>query len=444
MNYQEVNFDGLVGPTHNYSGLSHGNLASFDNKGHVSHPKSAVLQGLKKMKSLHDMGLPQAIIAPHERPNISLLRNFGFSGKEDEIIEKVYKVDPTLLAIATSASPMWTANAATVSPSPDTKDGKVHISVANLNSLPHRFQESEQTQRILTAIFNDEKYFTIHSAIQGGNAFGDEGAANHTRLCLDYGQKGKEVFVFGKYALDISKPRPRGLPARQTFEASNTLIRRHNLKKDVAILVQQSPEVINKGVFHNDVISVGNKNVLLYHEDAFIEGDHHIENLKKSFDEFIPIKILNKKVSVEDAVRSYLFNTQLVSLKDGSMSIIAPKECEENSAVRKQITEIIKDQSNPIKGVHFFDLRESMQNGGGPACLRLRVVLSDEELQAINQGVLFSDELYETLVSWANKHYRDKIRPSDIKDPNLLKECRQALDELTKILKLGNIYEFQR
>ncbi len=52
----EINFDGIVGPSHNYAGLSLGNLASARNAGAVSRPRDAALQGLAK-----DLGVSQQV-----------------------------------------------------------------------------------------------------------------------------------------------------------------------------------------------------------------------------------------------------------------------------------------------------------------------------------------------------------------------------------------------
>src|SRR5262249_41246840 len=97
----------------------------------------------------------------------------------------------------------------------------------------------------------------------------------------------------------------------------------------------------------------------------------------------------------------------------------------------------------PIKSIHYLDLHESMANGGGPACLRLRIVLTESELKSINPHVILSDFLYEKLVQWIEKHFRETLNPKDLADPDLLKESRQALDELTQILRIGSVYSFQ-
>src|SRR3954451_8692870 len=127
MHSYELNLDGIVGPTHNYAGLSFGNVASMTHKSSVSNPKQAALEGLAKMKFLADLGVKQAVLPPHERPHIETLRRLGFAGKDAEVLTAVRQREPGLLSAVSSSSAMWTANAATVSPSADSEDGKVHL-----------------------------------------------------------------------------------------------------------------------------------------------------------------------------------------------------------------------------------------------------------------------------------------------------------------------------
>jgi len=411
MKHVEANFDGLVGPTHNYAGLSVGNVASLSNAKDTSNPKSAAKQGLQKMKALHDMGLVQGVLAPHERPDLDALRRLGFSGNDASVLEQAAKQAPQVLRAVYSASSMWTANAATVSPSADTADKKVHFTPANLTNKFHRSLEPETSGRILKAMFNNEQHFAHHQHLPDNDHFGDEGAANHTRLCGEYDQAGVELFVYGKHAFDSSKPAPTKYPARHTFEASQAVARLHQLNESGVVYMQQNPDVIDQGVFHNDVISVGNQNVLFYHEQAFLNTAEKFKEIQSKFaktsdKEFHFIKVGSDQVSVDDAVKSYLFNTQL--------------------------------------HVKYFDVKQSMRNGGGPACLRLRVALNEQELAATNQNVLMSDALFATLNTWVDKHYRDELGESDLRDPLLVVETRAALDELTQILKLGSVYQFQR
>lgn len=441
----EVNFDGLVGPTHNYAGLSFGNVASFSNASANSHPKQAALQGLAKMKALSDMGMKQGVLAPQERPDIYTLRRLGFSGSDAEVLEKAAQKAPEVHLACCSASSMWTANAATVSPSADTADGRVHFTPANLTNKFHRSLEPEVTGRILQSTFHDSKHFVHHKHLPDNEHFGDEGAANHTRLCKDYGQEGVELFVFGRYAFDTSKPAPTKYPARQTYEACQAIARLHGLSNDNVVYIQQNPNVIDQGVFHNDVISVGNQNVLFYHEQAFADTVSALDEIQQKFGDspLHFIKVNTDAVSVQEAVKTYLFNTQIITLPNGEMAIIAPTECQESAAVSSYLNELV-EMGTPIKQVHYFDVKQSMKNGGGPACLRLRVALTDQELQAVNPNTLMNDALYSKLTHWVNKHYRDELSLDDLRDPALLNESRSALDELTQILKLGSVYPFQR
>lgn len=442
MNFYEVNFDGLVGPTHNYAGLSSGNIASESHAKEVSNPKEAALQGLKKMKALKDKGFHQGLIPPQARPDIHTLRLLGFTGRTNkDLIEKAYKKAPYLLAACYSASSMWTANAATVSPSPDTQDGKVHFTPANLIAKFHRSIEPPTTALALKKIFNNEKYFVHHPPLPAAWHFGDEGAANHTRLCPHHEHEAIELFVYGRQAFDEKKPKPQKYPARQTLEACEAIARRHQVKK--ALFAQQNPQVIDQGVFHNDVISVGNESVFFFHEKAFLNTKEVLSSLQQQLPELQLIAVPEEKVPVPDAVESYLFNSQLLSQSDGNMILVVPEECRKNQKVWKYIQEDLLTSSSPIKEVLVFDVQQSMKNGGGPACLRLRVVLSEEELSAVNPSCLLSDALYEKLVQWVNKHYRDQLRPQDLADPSLMDESFAALDELTQILGLGALYPFQ-
>ena len=446
MKSYEVNFDGLVGPTHNYGGLSYGNVASQSNSQQSSNPKEAALQGLAKMKALMEMGFVQGVLAPQERPDLAGLRALGFSGTDAQVIEKAAKDAMPLLVASCSASSMWVANAATVSPSADTADGRVHFTAANLNCKYHRSIEHPTTSRVLGAMFANQQHFAHHAALPAVAQFGDEGAANHTRFCHDYGQPGVEFFVFGRSAFDTRYPAPQKYPARQTLEASQAVARLHGLSEEGVVYAQQNPAIIDQGVFHNDVIAVGNGEVLFYHEDAFLNTEHMLaelhDKLGRRGGRFKAICVPRAEVAVEDAVRSYLFNSQLLSRADGSMLLIVPEECRTNERVWQYLQRLLADEG-PVAEVNVFDLKQSMQNGGGPACLRLRVALNETELAAVNQGVIMTAPLYDTLTQWVEKHYRDRMSESDLADPALLIECRTALDELTQILKLGAVYPFQ-
>lgn len=451
MNAFEVNFDGLVGPTHNYAGLSHGNVASMSHGGLASNPRAAALQGLAKMKFLADLGLKQAVLPPHERPAVDVLRSFGFAGQDTRVLAAAAKHAPKLLVGCSSASAMWVANAATVTPARDSRDGRTHFTPANLVSKFHRSIEPPQTTRTLRAIFRNERHFAVHEPLRGGQSWGDEGAANHTRFSPTHRHTGLHFFVHGHRAFAANKPAPtpKKFASRQALESFEAIARRHQLKELAIIHAQQNPAAIDAGVFHNDVISVGNENVFLYHEHAFVRTPAVIAELRRRYatlhrgKELLALRVPARRVPLTDAVRSYLFNSQIVTVAPGRMALIAPSDCRDNRRVRDFVHELIERGDTPLQQVHYFDLRQSMRNGGGPACLRLRVVLNEREIAALPPGVLLDDRLYARLVAWVKKHYREKLTQRDLADPALLRESRRALDELTQILGLGSIYPFQ-
>ena len=342
---REFNFDGLVGPSHNYAGLSFGNVASSSNVKSDSNPKLAALQGLAKMRALAARGFAQAVLPPQVRPNFRLLRSIGFSGTDAQVLARAHKEAPVILACAYSASPMWTANAATVSPSADTADGRTHFTAANLNNKLHRAYEHTQSARTLRALFGNEQHFAVHDALPSTPAFGDEGAANHTRLCASHGAAAVELFVYGRVEFDVAAAAPTRFPARQTLEASQAIARLHGLHDKRTVYVQQDPSVIDHGVFHNDVIAVGNGNVLFYHQQAFLDEAAALTSLQQAMAEIgaqlQPIRVDRAAVSVADAVSSYLFNSQLLSKEDGRMALVVPQECQENPAVARYLQGLV-------------------------------------------------------------------------------------------------------
>ncbi|MBM3618924.1 MAG: N-succinylarginine dihydrolase, partial [Alphaproteobacteria bacterium] len=304
----EINFDGLVGLTHNYAGLSHGNVASANNAGGISNPRKAALQGLEKMRTVRDLGLKQALLPPHARPALEVLRKLGFTGNTAQMLDAARKSSPALLAAVYSSSNMWTANAATVSPSADTADGKVHFTAANLVNKFHRSIEHTTTSRVLRRIFADDKHFVHHDALPSTDAMGDEGAANHTRFAPRHDASGVEFFVYGKTAFDGTRPAPKKFPARQTLEASQAVARLHGLSEERTVFAQQNPDAIDAGVFHNDVIAVGNANTLFYHEKAFLKTDAVLAELQTKYgaEPMQFICVTEQEVTTQECVQTYL------------------------------------------------------------------------------------------------------------------------------------------
>jgi succinylarginine dihydrolase len=442
------NFDGIVGPTHNYAGLAYGNIASQRHRNEKSNPRAAALQGLAKMKLFADMGVGQAVLPPHDRPNLTVLRRLGFSGSDAQVLEMAGKADPVLLAACSSASAMWAANAATVCPSADSGDGRVHFTPANLASQLHRAIEVPTTAKVLTTIFPGGKHFVHHPPLGALPQIGDEGAANHTRLGATDGG-GVQIFVYGRRGLDGGLAATK-FPARQTLEASCAIARLHLVDAARTMFVKQNPRAIDAGAFHNDVVAVGEGDVFFYHEQAYEEASfaEQLDGLLRAACGRSPrmIRVPASRVSLEEAVKSYLFNSQLVLVGPAGsprMELIAPMECRENAAVAKYLDETVGGDS-PIAAVRFVDVRQSMNNGGGPACLRQRVYLTEAERQAASGNVFFNDALYDQLVALVERHYREELVPGDLADSKLLEESRTFLEALARLLDLGAIYEFLR
>jgi succinylarginine dihydrolase len=445
MSATEINFDGLVGPTHNYGGLAQGNLASASNEGKVSNPREAALQGLSKMRALLRMGILQGALPPQERPHITCLRKMGFAGRDADVLASAARANPLLLANVSSASCMWTANAATVSPSADTGDGKVHFTPANLSSHFHRSLEVDTTTRVLSAIFAKDKHFTVHDAVPF-HTFGDEGAANHCRLAASHGEPGLEIFVYGKSA--FAKDGQGGFSARQAMEASHIVATQHQLwTGGGALLAQQSKAAIDGGAFHNDVVAVSNGPALMFHAQAFEQREAFLEALKracaaKSFDPVL-LEATEEELTLPEAVKSYLFNSQILTLPSGGMALILPHEVEETPRSKAFVDRILAT-NGPIREAHYFDLRQSMRNGGGPACLRLRVVLTEDERAALGNRGLVDEARIDALEIIVRRHYRDRLAPADLADPLLLDESRAALEAIGNVLNLGPVHDFQR
>lgn len=350
----EINFDGIIGPSHNYAGLSLGNLASAKNAGKISQPRAAALQGLEKMRANIRLGLVQGAFLPQRRPNTAWL---------EQLATDADKAGPVLLANAMSASSMWTANAATVSPAPDTDDGRCHLTPANLVTMPHRSHEWPETLAQLKLAFGDADHFVIHDPVPA--PFGDEGAANFMRLAPSHGEPGVEIFVYGESGGPF--------PARQHLTASQAVARKHRLDPARTVFAEQSSDAIAAGAFHNDVVAVANESVLFCHEQAFADPAALYAELRAIMPETVVVEVPADRVSLEEAIRTYLFNAQLVTLPEGGMALILPTESRESEVVWSWLQEMIAT-NGPIRKLIPVDVRQSMANGGGPACLRLRVL----------------------------------------------------------------------
>ncbi len=431
----EVNFDGLIGPTHNYGGLSDGNLASARNAGDVSSPRDAALEGLEKMRRLVRAGLYQGVLPPLPRPNLELLAAAGFSGSDRAMIEAAARVAPQLLKAAYSASSMWTANAATVSPSPDTEDSRLHLTPANLSTMLHRSLEWPDTTASLLGIFGEEEHFCVHGVLPTHADFADEGAANHVRLAATHGAPGVELFVFGRDAGETVA----GFPARQTRLASQCIARAHGLRVERTVFARQSRKAIGAGAFHNDVVCVGTLDTLFFHEHAFEDPATVLADLRRAAEglfDFKPVIVPDAEVPLSDAISAYLFNSQLLEWPGESrLVLLAPAETRETASTRAYCERLVAG-NGPIGRVEYVDVRQSMRNGGGPACLRLRVVMTSAERTACHQGALIDEARIDALQAVVRRTYRDRLVPADLADPAFADECRAAREAVLRLLDL--------
>lgn len=413
---REINFDGIIGPSHNYAGLSFGNIASATNKGLISHPKAAALQGVAKMRHNLALGLAQGILLPHPRPDRDWLASLGTSVEE---------APASLRPAAFSASSMWAANAATVSPAPDAADGRTHLTAANLATMAHRSHEWPATLAQLRLAFADQRHFAVHPPVPA--PFGDEGAANHMRIAPAHDAPGVEIFVYGV--------RGGAFPARQHVEASRAVARLHRLDPERILFVAQAEEAIAAGAFHNDVVAVANENVLFAHEKAFADRPAFYAELKRLVPEVEIVEVPEAAVSLEDAIRSYLFNAQLVTLPEGGMALILPEEARDTPGVWAWLEEMAAG-NGPIRRLFVVDVRQSMANGGGPACLRLRVVADPAW---IDPRFLADEAKLDRIAAIVETHWPDRIAPDDLADPALpprLEQARRALNEALELNEL--------
>lgn len=419
----EINFDGIVGPSHNYAGLSLGNIASASHKGDPSYPRAAALQGIGKMRGNLERGLAQGYLLPLPRPNDRLLLDMAVDQTSDRALN----------AAAWSASSMWTANAATVSPAPDTADGLCHLTPANLVTMLHRWQEWPDTQAQLKIAFADKQHFAVHDAIPP--SFGDEGAANHMRFCERHGAKGVEVFVYG---------RPGGrFPARQHEQASRAVARRHGLDPKACVFIEQNPEAIEAGAFHNDVVAVANERVLFAHERAFAERQKAYDGIAAAFPALQIVEVPESEVSLDEAIRTYLFNAQLLTLPSGDrgsgpgagMALVVPSECQDSKPVWSWCERMLAS-NGPIRQVIPVDVRQSMANGGGPACLRLRVVADPA---TVDPRFMLDEERAGQIEKIVGEWWPEQIDPADVGSHALAKTVTGARKALLDVLDLGEL-----
>lgn len=428
----EINIDGMIGPTHHYGGLGVGNLASQSHSLQASNPRQAALEGLAKAKLVSELGIPQFVWLPPQRPNLKLLQSFGFRGSVHEQIKEAFMTAPRVLSAAFSSAFMWAANSATVTPAVDSLDNRYHFTPANLVSSLHRFNEAMERKSDLENTFSIFDFHQHHDPLPYCVSLRDEGAANHMRLSDPIGEMGFNIFVYGEddspQAGTHSAQSEEGRQAfkkflpRQTKLASATIARHHRLNPDTTFFLKQHPAAIEAGVFHNDVIATSHENVLLHHEFAFIDADEELNRLERTFEsrtgkQLIRVMVPNSTVSLEDSVQSYLFNSQLLTpqpsgsnlqsshQKSPRLIFLCPMQCQQTASVKHFLDTFIASTDNPVDEVRYVSVGQSMAGGGGPACLRLRVSADQRTLDQLPPFGRLTNQLYDALVAVVEKHY---------------------------------------
>ncbi len=444
----EVNIDSLPGPTHHFGGLGVGNLASLEHRGKASSPRAAALQSLDKAQRVSDTGTPQFLWLPPVRPNLNLLRMVGFEGSESEVVARAGEESPELLSAAFSGAFLWTANAGTITSAMDSSDQRYHFTPANLISSLHRFTETAERGVAMQNMFSSQSSqrassqirssLVSHSALPCIVPLRDEGAANHMRLSDATGNNAINVFVYGAEAFERSKFLPR-----QTLQCCQAIARQHRLAPENTFFVAQKPEAIAAGAFHNDVVATSHYGFLLFHEDAFEDVGESLTPIVDRYQALTKRRLTLREVKsselpLEDAVSSYLFNSQIVGTAD-NMTIFCPQQCKTVQAASAVVDSLLHDGDNPIRRAEFVELDQSMAGGGGPACVRLRVPITRELEQAgWGDNYRLTPQRSEALRLAIEAHYPMRLTLSELGSGDFIAEAHRAREAVYAAMGLSS------
>lgn len=413
MNHVELQLDRLVGPTHHFGGLGVGNVASKRNAGNRSNPAAAAIQGLEKMRLIARWTGCQLIVPPQPRPDYQVLRNLGFTGSDQEVLKRARETAPDLLSAVTSCSAMWTANAATVSAGIDSAitNRSPRLTVANLVSSLHRATEPPSTEADLRNAL--PRSCIIDPPLAGGHAMRDEGAANHMRLGSCEAIPGIHIFVYGD-----GDPKPKRYAARQSLLACEAIARLHRIPQENVFYLKQHPDAIDAGAFHNDVVAMSHHDRFLYHEETFYEAESTLRSMDARYQTLygrplMRIPIASSSLSLNEAVQTYLFNSQIVTVEqDGPPRILCTRQVEQNPQTRQLVETWCNDRV--FESCEFVDLNQSMAGGGGPACLRLRIPIQENFLDSIPTTSRFTEATYQRLREHVEDHYPTELTIDDL------------------------------
>jgi succinylarginine dihydrolase len=247
------------------------------------------------------------------------------------------------------------------------------------------------------------------------------------RLCEAHAEAGVEVFVYGRSG--------GRFPARQHEQASRAIARLHGLDPDRIVFIEQNPAAIAAGAFHNDVVAVANERVLFTHAEAFADQEGAYEAIRFAFPGLEVVEVPSSAVSLEEAIRTYLFNAQLVTLPDRSMALIVPSECSDSREVSAWLDAMLAG-NGPIRQVFPVDVRQSMANGGGPACLRLRVVADPA---TVDPRFLLDERKADLLETVISARWPEQIDPANVGSEALAATVTQARLALLDALGLAEL-----
>ncbi|RAP29456.1 hypothetical protein DID78_03615 [Candidatus Marinamargulisbacteria bacterium SCGC AG-343-D04] len=426
MSYSSVFIDGLMGPSYHFGGLSLGNTWSETHFKEISFPKKAALEGLHKMFEVYSLGLHQYVLPPVRKDVSALFRSLGYDHFNSESLRELFSVNPYFVSSVFSSSSAWLANIGHVTPACDSFTHKMNVTPANLNYCFHRSCDVEGYRDLLSTLFENCHDVVLHRPIT--SSFGDEGSANTVRLSASSGE-GFFLYVYGK---TVDRTYSHKYPARQSKEAFDILVKQHHVSRKF-VMVQQSQEAIDAGVFHNDVICFGLENLLIVHESAFENQEEVMSYVKELYEETFSedlqvIVISREMMSLEEAVKSYFFNSQLLPLSDGGFHCFVSTHSRKYSAL-EQVLQYIQSECSRFS-YSYVECDESIKNGGGPACLRLGFVASEHDRKLLNDAFLLTQERYDFLYSFISRHYPDEMQFEQLRDYEFLCECREIVDSL--------------
>jgi len=147
------------------------------------------------------------------------------------------------------------------------------------------------------------------------------------------------------------------------------------------------------------------------------------------------VEVPASDVPLADAIRSYLFNAQLVTPPDGQPTLIVPSEARETPTVWRWLEQHVAG-NGPIRRVEVVDVRQSMANGGGPACLRLRVVADPA---TVDPRFLVDERKLDLIGGVIARTWPEQIHHEELQQPALIADIERARAALLDALELTEL-----